>query len=254
MKIKLTLPPEIKFPDDRNVTCRGIKGTDQAELNCTTYRIGDRLESLDLVEEDYILINDAVVEKDVAPEEIRIQINSLQNPDTNIVTGSFVIKTINDQGYDIDEQTTGLEVNFFCMFPCRSCNETTPTLCEACYTATTEFIFLLDQKCLEECPDGMFETNQTTATPTCDFCEFPCVTCEMNATDCSSCPPGYLLYTVDNTCYEEIIWYFPFLGAAGVFFLLVLIVDCICKSTNFLHSLLYYLAILEIGVMGFLCY
>jgi hypothetical protein len=62
------------------------------------------------------------------------------------------------------------------------------------------------------------------------------------------------LYEVDNTCYEEIIWYFPFLGAAGVFFLLVLLVDCICNSTNFLHSLLYYLAIIEVGVMGFLGY
>ena len=89
---------------------------------------------------DYIFISDAVVEKDEAPNEIRIQINSLQNPKTNIVTDSFQIKTINYEGYDIDEQTTGLEVNFFCMFPCRSCNESMPSLCESCYTATTEFI------------------------------------------------------------------------------------------------------------------
>ena len=41
------------------------------------------------VKNDYIFISDAVVEKDVAPDEIRIQINSLQNPKSNIVTDSF---------------------------------------------------------------------------------------------------------------------------------------------------------------------
>jgi hypothetical protein len=100
----------------------------------------------------------------------------------------------------------------------------------------------------------MFETNLTTSTPTCGFCEFPCVTCEMNATDCRSCPPGFLLYDIDHTCYEEIIWFFPFLGAAVVCFIVVLFVDCCCKSTNFLHSLLFFLALLEDAVVGFLIY
>ena len=100
----------------------------------------------------------------------------------------------------------------------------------------------------------MFETNLTTPTPTCDFCDFPCMTCGINATDCITCAPGYLLYTVDNTCYEEIIWYFPFLGGAGVFFVFVLFVDCICKSTDFTDSILYLLALLETGVMGYLSF
>ena len=138
------------------------------------------------------------------------------------------------------------------MFPCRSCNDSTPTLCNSCYTATTEYIFLLDYECLVGCPSGMFETDLETVTPTCEFCDFPCVTCQMNSTDCRSCPPGYLLYDVDHTCYEEIIWYFPFLGAAVVFFTLVLFVDCCCRSTNFLHSLLFFLSLLEDGVIGFL--
>ena len=80
------------------------------------------------------------------------------------------------------------------------------------------------------------------------------MTCGTNATDCITCAPGYLLYTVDNTCYEEIIWYFPFLGGAGVFFVFVLFVDCICKSTDFTDSILYLLALLETGVMGYLSF
>lgn len=111
-----------------------------------------------------------MVEKDVAPEIITIQIQQLNNPVNNILTDSFEIKTINFEGYGIDEQKTGLDVNFFCMFPCRSCDESMPTFCESCYIATTEFIYLFDQKCLIECPDGMYEANKTTETPTCDFC------------------------------------------------------------------------------------
>ena len=83
MKIMLILPNQIYFPDEGNITCRGIKGTDKAELNCTMVRINETVKN------DYIFISDAVVEKDVAPDEIRIQINSLQNPKSNIVTDSF---------------------------------------------------------------------------------------------------------------------------------------------------------------------
>ena len=66
MKIKLTLPSQVYFPDEGNVTCRGIKGTDKAELNCTMVRINETVLN------DYIFISDAVVEKDEAPNEIRI--------------------------------------------------------------------------------------------------------------------------------------------------------------------------------------
>ena len=60
------------------------------------------------------------------------------------------------------------------------------------------------------------------------------------------------MYDVDNTCYEEITWYFPFIGASIVFFLFVLLIDCCCRSTNFLHSLLFFLAIVEDAVLGYL--
>ena len=116
-----------------NVTCRGLKGTDSAVLTCYSFPLNRS-----------IIITDAVTEKDVAPEVISILLQQLENPATNIVTDTFKIKTITYDGYDIDEQETGMEVNFYCMFPCRSCDEATPTICKSCYTVTTDYIFLLD--------------------------------------------------------------------------------------------------------------
>ena len=81
----------------------------------------------------------------------------------------------------IDE---GLEVNFYCIFPCRTCQEATPSVCESCYTSTTTFIYLLNDTCLEECPEKMYVIDELTIQPSCDFCEFPCQNCQMNATDC----------------------------------------------------------------------
>jgi len=104
----------------------------------------------------------------------------------------------------------------------------------------------------------MYEVNATKyepdLKPTCDFCSFPCLTCGRNATECVTCPTGYLFYDVESTCYEEINWYFPFLAAALFFFILVLIVDCVKKSTNFLHSILFFLAILENGTWAMMWY
>mmetsp|Transcript_592 Transcript_592/g.676 ORF Transcript_592/g.676 Transcript_592/m.676 type:complete len:153 (-) Transcript_592:270-728(-) len=94
----------------------------------------------------------------------------------------------------------------------------------------------------------------TKEVPTCKFCEFPCENCTRTPLTCTTCSAGYLFYDIENTCYEEINYPFPFLAMAVLFFLLVLCVDCIKKSTNFLHSLIFFLSYLEIGVWGFLIY
>ena len=90
--------------------------------------------------------------------------------------------------------------------------------------------------------------------PGCDFCQWPCETCGATATECLTCPQGYLLYEVDNTCYEEINYVFPFLGTAVLMFLVVLITDCVKRSTNFLHSILFFFSFLEVGAWGYLIY
>lgn len=59
---------------------------------------------------------------------------------------------------------------------------------------------------------------------------------------------------MDSTCYEEILWNFPFLSAAGVFFLIVMATDCWKSQTDFLHSLLFFYSFLEMIVWGYLGY
>jgi hypothetical protein len=94
--------------------------------------------------------------------------------------------------------------------------------------------------------------DDTTITPTCGFCEFPCENCGDNSTDCLTCFVGYIYFEEEHSCYEEIIWYFPFLGASVVCFLIVFIVDCCKRSTDFLQSLLFLLCWCEDGVLGYL--
>jgi hypothetical protein len=89
---------------------------------------------------------------------------------------------------------------------------------------------------------------------TCDSCVSPCLTCGDNGTDCMTCIDGYLWYDVDHTCYEEIIWNFPFASACGVLIILVWMVDCCFNETNILHSLVYFLSLLEDVVIVYLLY
>jgi len=59
---------------------------------------------------------------------------------------------------------------------------------------------------------------------------------------------------VENTCYEEIEYQFPFLVGGAFFLILVLCIDLVKRSTNFLHSLIFFLSFLELGVWAFLIY
>lgn len=67
-----------------------------------------------------------------------------------------------------------------------------------------------------------------------------------------TCVPGYALYSVDNTCYRIITWYFPFLCAAALSLIVVILTDSIKRSTEFLHSYLFFLSFLEIGALGYI--
>ena len=135
--------------------------------------------------------------------------------------------------YAIDRVEGDLTLNFYCVFPCKTCNQTDPEHCFSCYTETTSYKYLFDKQCFDDCPMGMYELVDffRIEPPTCDFCDFPCATCGDNSTDCVTCAPGYLLYEVDHTCYEEIHWYFPFLGASLFIFLIVSFADC-CYDSN----------------------
>lgn len=60
-----------------------------------------------------------------------------------------------------------------------------------------------------------------------------------------SCVQGYLLYDVDHTCYEQINWYFPFLILTIAALVVCWVADCLERSTNILHSMLWWLSFCE---------
>ena len=106
-----------------------------------------------------------------------------------------------------------------------------------------------NSSCTSECSSMI---DEDTGEAACCACTEPCETCKQdNHRHCISCPPDYILIEYDNTCNPKVEWYFPFLAAAAMFFLVVLLVDCCKKSTNFLHSLLFFLAILETTILGY---
>jgi hypothetical protein len=76
----------------------------------------------------------------------------------------------------------------------------------------------------------------------------------MNKTDCTTCVEGYLLYDVDHTCYESIEWYFPFLCLTAFFVIFSWVSDCCYRETNIMHSLIYFLSYLEVGLIFALSY
>lgn len=90
--------------------------------------------------------------------------------------------------------------------------------------------------------------------PVCAACEFPCVTCSYDPNICDKCAQGWELYKVNRTCYETIFWPWPFAAAGVLIFILVLLVDCCWKSTNFLHSILFFYSFLEDACWGFMLY
>ena len=89
---------------------------------------------------------------------------------------------------------------------------------------------------------------------TCELCNYPCYTCDITADNCTECGPGWILYKEENICYEDIEYSFPFVNLGASFLLLVLCADFMKKSTNFLHSLIFFLSFLELGVWAFLIY
>ena len=105
-------------------------------------------------------------------------------------------------------------------------------------------------QCLAECPDKMVETTELT----CIDCITPCVTCEGSATSCTTCIEGWYIVN-GNECREEIFWYFPFVGTALVFFILISISECATKrASNFKESLIAFWSLPEVGSWGYLIY
>ena len=56
-----------------------------------------------------------------------------------------------------------------------------------------------------------------------------------------------MFWKEDNACFKEINWFFPFFIMAFIFFLVSLITDWLKRSTNFLHSILFFFSFLEVA-------
>ena len=146
----------------------------------------------------------------------------------------------------MDKITTGISINFYCEYPCAQCPKGNPSRCELCYQTSVERYFY-ESKCLAECPSRKVET----ANLTCTDCVSPCVTCDGSPNFCLTCIDGY--YVVDGgKCREEVTWYFPFVIAAVVLFILIIISEIIHKKdSNFKESLIALWSIPE--VLAWVC-
>lgn len=142
----------------------------------------------------------------------------------------------------MDELFEDITINFYCEYPCATCPQGYPTKCESCYQTSVDRFFYQDE-CLSNCPEKMVET----ADLTCTDCISPCLTCEGSATSCVTCIDGWYIVNGDE-CREEIYWYFPFVGSAFIFFIMISISECATKrASNFKESLIAFWSLPEVG-------
>lgn len=211
------MPPEINFGTDA-VYCEGLAGTDRNGENITC--IEDR-------EAKTINITDALTFTRGNPGPVRIVLSKLKNPTENIITSSFKIETFTPDGWVLDEVTTNVTVNFYCAYPCASCNLDDPEQCYSCYAAAYESFFY-EFKCYGECPEGLVETE----TNNCTACEAPCATCENSPTECTSCVAGWTLRRGKTVCREQVYWPFPFISTGLLAFIVISISECVTKRES----------------------
>jgi len=127
----------------------------------------------------------------------------------------------------IDELTHNMTVNFFCEFPCATCNLTQTTQCYSCYGGADERYYH-DFACLDDCPHFMYETTSNN----CSFCEFPCFECEEQPNQCTVCFPGYTLVPETASCREIVNWPFPFAATAGLCLIIALLSEACTRGES----------------------
>ena len=117
--------------------CRGVLGTSQTDLACYP---DNYLNTITVVNAAYGM--------ESMPEEITVEFDAMTNPTNNIITDTFRIYTITKDDYEIDKLETGLNLNFYCIYPCKTCNQSEPDQCYSCYFGTSLEIYLYKDQCL----------------------------------------------------------------------------------------------------------
>lgn len=151
MRIVITVPKEISLTSN-SISCIGVSGTDAQNLDC----------SLNLIAK-IITITNAVTFQKANPGTIRIILSQLKNPPQNIVTSSLKVQTFTANGYLIDDLSTGISINFFCQYPCQSCDAKINSVCTACYLGG-DYALFFNSTCLLQCPNGYINTTTNNCT------------------------------------------------------------------------------------------
>lgn len=104
----------IGIPNDfgsKNTSCLGIIGTSKQNLSCSVNR--------DL---HMIRVKDAFDTLEVKPDMVKFIFWGLTNPTVNKILDSWTINTYTHDGYGIDKLLGGMKINFFCEYPCATCD------------------------------------------------------------------------------------------------------------------------------------
>jgi len=136
-----------------------------------------------------------------------------------VLTSSFKVETFTYDGYVIDERTSNLTVNFYCDYPCASCDLELTDKCYSCYGGIDERYYW-DYTCIDDCPTGYYETKSNN----CSACNYPCYNCTETADMCTVCVDGFFMLR-EYTCQEIVYWPFPFLCTGFI----LLVVNCISE-------------------------
>src|SRR3569833_157940 len=101
-----------------------------------------------------------------------------------MTTSSWTLTTYTNDGYMIDQKSTGLTLSFTCNSPCLTCLANNPNMCLTCNTFSGAPI-LYNGGCYQTCPDS---TYYSTAVGSCVFCDPICRTCiYYDGKICTSC-------------------------------------------------------------------
>lgn len=215
MMITIQLPKEINF-SNQTTACIGISGTDSPQLNCTINKT-----------KKLITITDAVKYQRGNPGTIKIMLTNLLNPVENIITSSFIIKTMTSTNFALDQILNNVTANFYCEYPCSTCNQNATTYCNSCYQ-DSDFEIFFNAQCIEQCPEKWVNTT----TNNCTACVEPCLTCTGTPTNCTACIEGFWKTKNGNSCHLKVYYPFPFLFIALIMLMFIGISECITKTES----------------------
>ena len=94
-----------------------------------------------------------------------------------------------------------------CNEACKSCNGPNSNNCLTCFTLqeNQKLTYLLDGKCINECPEGTYVVEQSEGYYKCEKCHPNCKTCKEKGNDdnmkCESCNENDITYS--QNCYKE---------------------------------------------------